>query len=42
MKLVDYLLEGRVCDVDIFKGRAVGKELNALVENDLNVIQEFK
>ena len=42
MKLVDYLLEGRVCDVDIFKGRSVGKELNALVENDLNVIQEFK
>ena len=42
MRLVNYLLDGRVCDVDIFKGRAIGKELNALVENDLNVIHEFK
>lgn len=42
MKLVEYLLNGRVCDVDIFKGRSVGKELNALVENDLNIIHEFK
>lgn len=42
MRLVNFLLDGRVCDVDIFKGRAVGKELNALVENDLNVIHEFK
>ena len=42
MKLVNFLLGGRVCDVDIFKGRSLGKELNALVENDLNVIHEFK
>ena len=42
MRLVNFLLDGRVCDVDIFKGRAIGKELNALVENDLNVIHEFK
>ena len=42
MRLVNFLLDGKVCDVDIFKGRAVGKELNALVENDLNVIHEFK
>ena len=42
MRLVNFLLDGKVCDVDIFKGRSSGKELNALVENDLNVIHEFK
>ena len=42
MRLVNYLLDGQVSDVDIFKGKAIGKELNALVENDLNVIHEFK